>query len=166
MGNHNRKSAYFTRGTGHTENALYSEEPEIWEASMKRLNKKFKTALEYVPQSIICQVDHASVGLIAYGSTDPAVSEAQYILTERGFPVDYLRIRALPYQSEVHNFIDTHKVTYVVELNDQGQMKQILTLEQPDLATKIKSIAHIDGLPITAEWIVQMVIEMEGKNEI
>ncbi len=162
MGNRNQKSAYFTRGTGHNEFGGYSEEPELWESTLKRINKKFETALDYVPQSVIRQIEGAKIGMIAYGSTDQSVLEAQDLLTERGIPIDYLRIRALPYHDEVRNFIKDHEVIYVVELNDQGQMKQILTVEQPDLAMKLKSVAHIDGLPITAEWIINQIVKLEG----
>ncbi len=162
MGNRNQKSAYFTRGTGHNEFGTYSEEPVLWEKSLKRINKKFETALEYVPQSIIRKIDGAKIGMIAYGSTDQSVLEAQDLLTERGIPIDYLRIRAIPYCDEVRSFIKNHDQIYVVELNDQGQMKQVLTMEQPDLAVKLKSVAHIDGLPITAEWIFDQIVKLEG----
>jgi 2-oxoglutarate ferredoxin oxidoreductase subunit alpha len=162
MGNRNQKSAYFTRGTGHDEFGGYIEDPVVWKKTLKRLNKKFETAQDYVPQSVIRQIDGASIGMIAYGSTDPSVLEAQDILSEMGLPIDYLRIRALPYKDEVRCFIQNHDRTYVVELNDQGQMKQILTIEQPDLAAKLKSVAHIDGLPITAEWIVRQIAKLEG----
>jgi 2-oxoglutarate/2-oxoacid ferredoxin oxidoreductase subunit alpha len=166
MGNRSFNSSYFCRGTGHDEYAHYSEEPEIWEANTARLNKKHETARDFVPQSIIRQVSGAKLGMIAYGSTDVAVIEAQDTLMEYGLPIDYLRIRALPYNSEVRSFIENHEKVFVVELNDQGQMKQILTVEQPDLAIKLISVAHIDGLPITAEWITREILKMEGKNEI
>ena len=38
----------------------------------------------------------SAVGLIAYGTTHHAVVEARDVLAERGLPVDYLRVRALP----------------------------------------------------------------------
>ncbi|MBI9047866.1 MAG: 2-oxoacid:acceptor oxidoreductase subunit alpha [Anaerolineaceae bacterium] len=163
MGNQNLKSAYFSRGTGHTVDGTYSERPDTYEETIKRLNRKFESAREYVPKSIIKQVENAKIGIIAYGSTNLAVLEAQDILTKKGLAVDYLRIRALPYQDEVRKFIENHERCYVVELNDQGQMRQILTVELQDLATKLKSAAHINGLPITAEWIVNKISAMEGE---
>lgn len=38
-GNTHPLSAYFTRGTGHTPDARYSEEPDVWVANMERLKK-------------------------------------------------------------------------------------------------------------------------------
>ena len=166
MGNRDMRSAYFCRGTGHDDAAQYSEEPEIWEETLQRINKKFETACDYVPQSIIRQVKQARYGIIAYGSTDVAVVEAQDMLLEKGLPLDYLRIRAFPYNQEVRSFIEQHEKVFVVELNDQGQMKQILSFELPDLATKLISVAHIDGLPLTAEWITNVILEKEGHHEI
>ena len=42
-------AAYFTRGTGHTESATYSERPEDWEGNLDRLARKFETARALVP---------------------------------------------------------------------------------------------------------------------
>jgi 2-oxoglutarate ferredoxin oxidoreductase subunit alpha len=44
MGNRHPAAAYFTRGTGHTEEARYSEEPDNWEAVLLRIHKKFAAA--------------------------------------------------------------------------------------------------------------------------
>jgi 2-oxoglutarate/2-oxoacid ferredoxin oxidoreductase subunit alpha len=164
MGNEHPKSAYFTRGTGHTEDGTYSERPEVWERTLERLNRKFETAKEFVPHSVIHHCENAKYGIIAYGSTDLAVSEAQAILEDMNIPGDYLRIRAIPFDDSLRTFIEDHDVNYVVELNDQGQMKQIMTVEFPELATKLKSVCHIDGLPISAEWIVEQIRQMEGAS--
>ncbi len=46
-------AAYFTRGTGHNESALYSERGEDWENNLKRLHHKHETARTLVPQPVI-----------------------------------------------------------------------------------------------------------------
>src|SRR5277367_325730 len=43
------KAAYFTRGSGHNEKALYTERPEDYQNLMERLNRKFETARTLVP---------------------------------------------------------------------------------------------------------------------
>lgn len=163
MGNRHVRSAYFTRGTGHDEYSRYSEEPQVWEDGLARLAKKFETAKRYIPKPIIQTMKGAEIGIIAYGSTDPAVTEARDILQEKGVKTDYLRLQALPFTEDVAEFIHDHKHIYVVELNRDGQMKQLLSLETPEICTRLRGLAHIDGLPMTASWIVDHLLEMEGK---
>jgi 2-oxoglutarate ferredoxin oxidoreductase subunit alpha len=42
----------------------------------------------------------------------------------------------------------------VVELNRDGQMHKILQTELPEYATRLVSLAHLDGMPLTAPWVV------------
>ena len=49
----NPAAAYFTRGSGHTERATYSEKPEDYERNMDRLARKFETAKRSVPRPVI-----------------------------------------------------------------------------------------------------------------
>jgi 2-oxoglutarate ferredoxin oxidoreductase subunit alpha len=161
MGNRHPRSAYFTRGTGHDEYALYSEDPEVWKAMLDRIKKKFKTASTLVPKPVIETMQGAEIGLIAYGSTDPAIQEARHILAEKGILTDYLRIKALPFPGEVEAFIDGHARNYVIELNRDGQMHQLLSLESPHNAVHLISLAHIDGLPLTAQWVVKALTVQE-----
>ena len=44
-------AAYFTRGSGHNEKALYSERPEDYENNMLRLARKFETAENVGPEA-------------------------------------------------------------------------------------------------------------------
>jgi 2-oxoglutarate ferredoxin oxidoreductase subunit alpha len=162
MGNTDSRGAYFTRGTGHDEYGRYSEDAEVWENGLNRLARKFETAKNLVPRPIFETIEGSEIGIIAYGSTDPAVIEARDILQAKGVKTDYLRIRALPFSDTVKDFIQNHERSYVVELNRDGQMKQLLTLEVPELATRLRGLAHIDGLPMTASWIVTHLLEQEG----
>ena len=157
-GNQHPRAAYFTRGTGHTEYAKYSEEPDVWERVLLRIQKKFETARKILPQPILEIDQGAEFGIIAYGSTDMAVREAIDHLEQRGVKVDYLRLRALPPSGEVAKFIDGHARTFVVEINRDGQLRQVLTVEYPEMATKLCSLAHLDGLPLTARWIVDALM--------
>lgn len=156
-------AAWFARGSGHNEKAQYSERPEDWERNIGRLLRKMDTTVrELVPRPVIRRVEGARIGVIAFGSTDPAVQEAVARLEKEGLAVDYMRLRAVPFTTEVREFITEHEVVYVVEMNSDGQMQQLLRLEVPDQATKIRSLRHNDGLPLTARWIVESTLTEEG----
>ena len=156
-GNRHPRAAYFTRGTGHDEFANYSEDPEVWEKNSARLKQKFETARGFLPEPVVDTMEGAEVGIIAFGSTDMAVKEACHKLAQQGLKTDYMRIRALPFAKTVKEFINNHKKTYVVELNRDGQMHQLPTLEAPELATRIISLAHLDGMPLTARWVINAI---------
>jgi 2-oxoglutarate ferredoxin oxidoreductase subunit alpha len=164
-GNRHPRASYFTRGTGHDENARYSEDNEVWERVQDRIKHKFETARKLVPQPIVdLQGKNTRVAIIAFGSTEPAVAEARDQLRERNeMPTDFLRVRALPASSSIREFIENHDRVYVVELNRDGQLHQILTIEYPDLATRLISVAHLDGLPLTARWVRESILAQEEK---
>lgn len=157
-------AAYFTRGTGHNEYAEYSERPEDWYANLHRLTRKFETARALVPKPVVQTAEGAQFGLIAYGSTDPAVVEARDRLTQQGIRFDYLRLRALPPEETTRDFLAAHERVYVFENNMDGQMAGILRTEFPEYAPRIVSLAYLDGLPLTARRLVDMVMEKEGKS--
>ncbi len=164
-GSRHEKAAYFTRGTGHTDAATYSEKPEDWKRNLDRLVRKFDTARTLLPKPIIKTSPGATIGIIAYGSSDPAVEEARYALEhEEGRKTDYLRLRGLPIDTEVRDFIGSHRVVYVVEQNRDAQCASILRLECPDRATTIKSVLHYNGFPIDARSIVEGILSQEQEN--
>jgi 2-oxoglutarate ferredoxin oxidoreductase subunit alpha len=161
-GNRHPTAAYFTRGAGHDENAKYSEEASNWEANMLRLKRKYATARSLVPQPVIEKTTGAKVGLLTYGSSEAAVREARILLKNAGGPkTDFLRTRALPGTKEVFDFIEKHERIYIVEANRDGQMRQILSATMPEYASKLRSAAHSDGLPLTAKWIKESVLAQE-----
>jgi len=164
-GNRHPRAAYMTRGTGHDEQALYSEDPEVWHEVTLRLKRKYQTARHYVPAPVIDRMEGAEVGLIAWGSTEAALQEARYQLQKIGLKTDFMRVRAVPFTSQVGQFIGAHSRNYVVELNRDGQLHQLLTLEYPDMATRLTSLAYHDGLPMTARRVRKMVLEQEGLED-
>ncbi len=60
-GNKHPSAAWFGRGTGHDENARYTEDASTWENNMARLKKKYDTARTLVPKPVIkaCQRRHS-----------------------------------------------------------------------------------------------------------
>lgn len=163
-GNKHPAAAYFLRGTGHDENAHYSEESEVWTATMQRLKQKYKNAAKFVPAPLIEKMAGASIGIIAFGSTEPAIREARHLLeTEAGLKTGLMRIRGIPFITQVREFIESHVVNYVVEMNRDGQLHQLLLAEYPDLSNKLRSVAFNDGLPATASWVKESILALEVK---
>ena len=131
----------------------------MWLKNMDRLKKKYNTARKHVPAPILYSRPGAKVGVIGFGSTETAILEAIHQLdTEHGIPADFLRVRALPFTQEVTDFINRYDQVFVVEMNRDGQMKQILSIEYPEKAPNFKSVAHGDGLPAAAKWVREGVL--------
>ncbi len=152
-------AGYFTRGTGHDEEAKYSENPEVWQRNLDRLARKHETARTLVPQPL-CEETGRAIGILAYGSTHHAVVEARDLLREAGLETDYLRVRALPLAAEVAEFIDRHETVYVVEQNRDGQLFGILRNELlPEQIARLRSLRHYNGVSIDASAIVDPLLE-------
>ena len=152
----NPSAAYFTRGSGHTDRATYSEKPEDYKANMDRLARKFETAKTLVPRPVVAG-SGSPVGIVAYGSSGFAVEEARVLLSRKGLSTDYLRLRALPFTAEAAAFVQAHQRVYVVDQNRDGQMFDLLRLEVGNDASKLRSIRHYDGFPLDAETVVEGV---------
>jgi 2-oxoglutarate ferredoxin oxidoreductase subunit alpha len=159
----NPAAAYFTRGSGHSERATYTEKPEDYKNNMDRLARKFETARSFVPKPVVSNGSGSRFGVIAYGSSDFAVEEARALLARKGIRADYLRLRALPTSAEVPAFVASHDRVYVVDQNRDGQMYDLLRLELGPDALKLRSIRHYDGFPLDAETVVEG-IEAGEKN--
>ncbi len=163
-GNRHSRSAYFARGTGHDDYARYSEDPENWEHLQNRIKQKFEVARELMPLPVVYETEGgADIGLIGFGTTEDAILEARDQLMAAGIPTDFMRVRALPCSHHLDEFVRQHKRVYVVELNRDGQLHQILTMHLPGQAEKLVSVAHIDGLPMTARWVREQIMAQEAK---
>lgn len=156
------RAAYFTRGTGHNEHAVYSERADDWHNNMERLKRKFDTARKMVPAPTVDQVAGATIGIIAYGTTRYAIEEARDALAKVNMPTSFMRLRALPIDESVKDFVKHHDRVYVVEMNRDGQVHAILQTEMPELATRLHSIAYLDGMPLTANWVKEHIEKANG----
>jgi 2-oxoglutarate ferredoxin oxidoreductase subunit alpha len=158
-GNQHPNGAYFARGTGHSEYAVYSEDPDVWQRVNARLKKKYDGSVKYLPKPkpVLHEMEGAEIGILAVGSPDGAIQEARQRLADGQIRTNYLRIRSIPFDPSVRKFINAHRVIFVIELNREGQLHQLLTLQAPEGATRLISIHFSDGLPLTARWIVESV---------
>jgi 2-oxoglutarate ferredoxin oxidoreductase subunit alpha len=157
--------SYFTRGSGHNAMAQYSERPDDYANNLDRLVRKFDTARTLVPQPVVAMNPNATVGIIAYGSSDCAVEESRdQLREEHGFETSYLRLRAYPFTPALDDFIRRHDRVYVVEQNRDGQMLSLMRMESdPALATRLRSVRHYSGLPIDARSVTDDILAQEQK---
>ena len=152
------KGAFFTRGSGHNRFGAYTEDSDEYQDVLDRLLVKWKTAKSMVPDAVLSEAERKTrLGILAYGSSDGAVIEARDRLAEKGIHADYLRIRAFPFTAEVEDFLRAHDTIFVVEQNRDAQMKTLLMLEANDIADRLVSILHYNGLPIPSSCVVQGV---------
>jgi 2-oxoglutarate/2-oxoacid ferredoxin oxidoreductase subunit alpha len=155
------KGAYFTRGSAHNANAQYTEKPADYVALMDRLRRKVENAKTWVPSPIVMGTG-AKRGIIAFGSSHPAVLEARDLLeSEAGLSTSYLRLRAFPFADEVEAFLRDMDAVYVVEQNRDGQMAGLLKEAFPAQAGKLRSVLHYDSLPITARVVTDLIAGFE-----
>lgn len=160
-GTHHERAAYFTRGTAHDDKAFYSEDHENFKHLMDRLNMKFETAKKQVPKPI--KTGHGTTGILAYGTSDLAIKETLSLFKEKGQDLSYMRVRALPLGQEVYDYIQSQQRVYLVEQNRDGQMKQILLSQWPELGAKVQSVLHYDGLPLSAEYVMSEIQKYEER---
>src|SRR6266850_7689692 len=157
-------AGYFTRGSGHDEKAAYAENPETYKRVMNRLAKKYETARSYVPPPVVEREKGAEIGILGFGSSHWAIVEARDQFGTDSLKTNYLLLKAIPFTTEVESFLRSNERIYVVEQNRDGQMAALLKIEYPELAAKIRSILHYDGLPIDAQSIVDQVKEREREG--
>ncbi len=159
-GTHPTRGAYFTRGTTKDAHARYSEAGADYVYNMERLLKKFATARKLVPQPILRKASHRTRhGVIYFGSTSPAMSEAIGVLEAEGVHLDRLRVRAFPFPDSVSQFIADHETVFVVEQNRDGQLRTLLINELGVDPARLAPILHYDGTPITARFIARAIAD-------
>ena len=157
-------AAYFTRGSGHNEQAKYSERADDYENNMLRLARKFETAKTLVPKPILEGKGAQKVGILAFGTSHYAVMESRdQMQRESKLATDYLRIRAYPFTQEIDDFVARHERVYVVEQNRDSQMLSLLKVDlDPTQVVKLRTVRHFNGLPIDARTITDAIAAQEG----
>jgi len=162
------KGAYFTRGTGHNDAAVYSEKPEDYVENMDRLARKFDNARKLVPAPVTVKNGTSKIGILAFGTSDFAIRESlDQMKKQYGQDVDYMRIRAYPFAHEIHDFVASHERVYVVEQNRDAQLESLLKLDLPaEQVAKLRSILHFNGLPLDAETVTEEFATKEGFSGI
>src|SRR5579872_608926 len=152
------KAAYFTRGSGHNQYGVYTEDAAEYQLVLDRLMRKWATARRLVPRAVIDATADSKIGIVSVGSCDGAIREARDVLERRGIAVDYMRVRSFPFTEDVEKFLAAHELLFVVEQNRDAQLKSLLTLETAVDKRKLRSLLHYSGLPISSSFIVEGVL--------
>jgi 2-oxoglutarate/2-oxoacid ferredoxin oxidoreductase subunit alpha len=155
----NPKGAYFARGSGHSQYGTYTEDSTEYQIVVDRLLKKWATAKKLVPRAVIDASSGSDLGIVSIGSCDGAIHEAIDVLKTHGVGVNYMRVRSFPFTEDVQRFLSNHRVIFVVEQNRDAQFRSLLTLETSVEKTKLRSLLHYSGLPISSHFIVEGVLD-------
>ena len=149
------------RGTGHDEDGIYSEDPDVYYATVSRLRRKIDGARDLLPAPLIREEEEQQIGVIYYGSMENSITEIDDMLESTGLSVSTCRLRALPYHSEVEGFIERHEKVIVLEINRDGQLYGILRKELPsNLLTRLHSVAYTDGIPPRARVYADKILDV------
>ncbi len=65
-----------------------------------------------------------------------------------------MRVRGFPFGDEVRAFLERHEVTFVVEQNRDGQLRNLLTLETGVPLAKMESVRYYGGFPMSAHHVL------------
>ena len=149
------------RGTGHDEDGIYSEDPDVYYATVSRLRRKIDGARDLLPAPLIREEKEQQIGVIYYGSMENSITEIDDMLESTGLSVSTCRVRALPYHSEVEGFIERHEKVIVLEINRDGQLYGILRKELPsNLLARLHSVAYTDGIPPRARVYADKILDV------
>ena len=131
--------------------------------NLDRLQAKFEMAADLVPAPVRHDRDKTSkLGLINFGSTEPAVREGLDQLEREGYKLNALRIKAFPFTRELQEFADAHEQIFVVEQNRDAQMRTLLITEAGLPAEKLIPVLDYAGMPLSAAFVrkeIQAFIE-------
>jgi len=157
--------AYFTRGSGHDENGDYSEKPDVYTDKLTRLKNKVLNfrSTDHAPKDIIVK-KNTDISIVVWGSTGQIHEELKELL---GFEFSFMRVRALPASQEAFEFLKSHKHNFVIELNRDGQLNQVLK-SSTDSFFNSHTITQFGGHPANAQEIAMRITSiLEGaKNEL
>ncbi len=163
-GTQHTAAAYFTRGSGHNEKALYSEREDDYVNNLDRLARKLDAMRSLVPKPDISLRSGAPFGVICCGTSRYAAEEScDQLDTEYGLAISHLRLRAYPFTDDLIDFIENHDHVYVIDQNRDAQLLGLMRLDlEPRLIGKLRSIRHYTGLPIDARSVTEQIVSQEG----
>ena len=161
-GNRHPQGAYFARGTGHDEDANYSEREDDWIRNMARLKKKMAGARKWLPEPVVDDNPDAMIGFVAAGTSHEAVRESRsQLLQEYGLETAYCRVRGWPFSHSTEEFIARYERVYVVEQNRDGQLRVLLRRQFPAIHDHLRSVCYYGGMPLDARTVTDAIVEEE-----
>jgi 2-oxoglutarate ferredoxin oxidoreductase subunit alpha len=158
------QAAYFTRGSGHNENAQYTEREEDYIRNVDRLRRKFEAMRKQVPDPECGERPGSRIGLVCCGTSRYAALEScDQLSNEYGISADWLRLRAYPFTPELVRFVDSYDRIYVIDQNRDGQLLALMRLEMaPEHIAKLRSVRYYGGMPLDARTVTDEIVRQEG----
>ena len=159
------KAGYFTRGSGHNEEAQYTEDPKEYSLMLDKLKRKWETIKSLVPDPVIEAEANTSLAFVTFGNNENVLKEVRDILKKKGVKTNYMRIRSFPFSKKVKLFLKNHSHIFIVEQNREGQLRKLLSSEFPLERPKMQSILQYDGRPFFAKNILQQLEKLTGEKQ-
>ncbi|MCZ2148184.1 MAG: 2-oxoacid:acceptor oxidoreductase subunit alpha [Bryobacterales bacterium] len=163
-GTNHPKAAYFTRGSGHSDKAGYSEREDDYINNVDRLSRKFETMRKHVPPPEVSLNGKAKIGIIYYGTSRWAAEEClDQLAREYDLEASSFRLLAYPFTEALSSFIERHERVYVIDQNRDGQLLALMRLELPvELIAKLRGIRYYGGMPLDARTLTNELVSQEG----
>ncbi len=156
--------AYLTRGSGHNEKAEYSERPQDYAWKLDKLKKKWETAKKMLPEPVVESFPDRTAGFVTFGPNEQSLKELRDSLELKGILTNFMRIRSFPFPQSVESFLKEQTAIFVVELNRDGQLRQVLSGEFPEQSHKMKSLLQYDGRPLAVDYIRERFYKLYSKT--
>jgi 2-oxoglutarate ferredoxin oxidoreductase subunit alpha len=160
------KGAWFARGSGHDKYGAYTEDSAAYREVIDRLARKLASAAKVLPPPELSLQEGATIGIVGFGGCHAAIREAVDQLRSQGLAVDYMRLRAFPFDQPVADFLEAHETVFVVEQNRDAQMRALLAIELGVLRDHMTPVLDYDGLPLTAQTVVRAVTNHLATPEV
>jgi 2-oxoglutarate ferredoxin oxidoreductase subunit alpha len=163
-GTRHAAAAYFTRGSGHNDRAIYTEREDDYMNNMDRLARKFENMRASVPAPWVDVNDQAHVGVVCVGTSRYATEESRdQLRAEYGVETSYLRLKAYPFTPALSDFVRRHEHVYIIDQNRDAQLLALMRLElDADLIAKLRSVRYYGGLPLDARTVTEEIARQEG----
>jgi len=75
-------------------------------------------------------------------------------------------VRGFPFPDEINDFVASHPWVFVIEQNRDAQLKSLLINEAKVNQSRLLSILHYDGTPITARFIVDQISQHAAARSV
>ncbi|MEP7197530.1 MAG: 2-oxoacid:acceptor oxidoreductase subunit alpha [Saprospiraceae bacterium] len=161
-GTHPTKGSFFTRGSSHDPMATYTEDGDVYAEGMDRLMLKWETIKSKVPEAeIVRRESKNKEAIVYYGTSSYSAIEAMDLLEEKGIHLNALRLRSFPFTQNAIDFINEHDTIYLIEQNRDAQMRSLLLIENDVTPSKIKKVLQFNGMPITAQHIMDCILNLK-----
>jgi len=79
--------------------------------------------------------------------------------------MNYMRVKAFPFDEQVEQFIEVHDRIYIVEQNRDAQLRSLLLLETETDPARLLPLLFYDGLPINARGIIESIRKDQAKGK-